>query len=98
LAEILQGRNQLDEAIKILLPLQSQSVRVDYTLGTLYDKTNKPALAHVSFARYFYRTENSKACIYHINEALKAKDLPKDTVDELKMMKDMMKKPRENME
>ena len=52
----------------------------------------------MSFARYFYRTENSKACIYHINEALKAKDLPKDTIDELKMMKDMMKKPRENME
>ncbi|MGD0821069.1 MAG: M48 family metalloprotease [Desulfomonilia bacterium] len=98
LAEILQGRNQLDEAIKTLLPLQSQSVRVDYTLGTLYEKTNKPALAHVSFARYFYRTENSKACIYHIDEALKAKDLPKDTVDELKMMKDMMKKGPQNME
>ncbi len=98
LAEILQGRNQLDEAIKTLLPLQSQSVRVDYTLGTLYEKTNKPALAHVSFARYFYRTENSKACIYHIDEALKAKDLPKDTVEELKMMKDMMKKGPQNME
>jgi predicted Zn-dependent protease len=92
LAEILQERGKLDEAINTLLPLQSQNVRVDYALGTLYEKSGKQTLAHLSYARYFFRTENHAASLYHIDEALKAKDLPKDTVDELKMMKEMLKK------
>ncbi len=98
LAEIFQNRGEFDDAIKTLLPLQSQSVRVDYTLGTLYEKTKKTALAHVSFARYFFKTENPKACLYHIDEALKTKDLPKETLAELKMMKDMIKTQKQNMD
>ncbi len=95
LAEILQERGELGEAINILLPFQSQSLRVDYTLGILYEKAKKPELSHVSFARYFYKMNNSTASLYHINEALKSKDtLPKETLAELKIMKDMIKKPQ----
>ncbi|MCK7505098.1 MAG: hypothetical protein MZV70_14145 [Desulfobacterales bacterium] len=38
LAEILQERGDLNEAITVLIPFQSQSIRVDYTLGILYEK------------------------------------------------------------
>ena len=99
LAEILQERGDLGEAITILIPFQSQSIRVDYTLGILYEKVKKPDLSHVSFARYFYKMNNFTASLYHINEALKSKDnLPKETLAELKMMKDMIKKPQQNMD
>ncbi|HVN72482.1 MAG TPA: M48 family metalloprotease [Desulfomonilia bacterium] len=99
LAELLQERGNIDEAINTLSPYQSQSVRVDYTLGTLYEKVKKPELSHVSYARYFFKTENYRASIYHIEEALKSKDkLSKETLAELKMMKDMMKKSQRNQE
>jgi predicted Zn-dependent protease len=99
LAEILQERGDLGEAITILMPFQSQSIRVDHTLGILYEKVKKPELSHVSFARYFFKTNNLTASLYHINEALKSKDkLPKETLAELKMMKDMIKKPQQNMD
>ena len=96
LAEIYQERGEYKEAIDILLPYQSQYPRVDYTLGGLYDKTTKPALAHVSYARYFFKTGEYRASLYHIDQALKAKDqLPKDVVTELnsteKTVKNLMR-------
>ncbi len=96
LAEILQERGEFTEAIKTLEPYQGQGVRVDYTLGILYEKTQKTALSHVSFGRYFYRTENNSASLYHIEAALKNKeDLPQDVVEELNTMHDMIKKKQQ---
>jgi predicted Zn-dependent protease len=93
LAEILMEKGHYKEAIDILSPFQNQSLRVDYILGSLYDKTSKPALSHVSYARYFYRTKKYPSSIFHIDKALEAeKDLPADTVKELKTMKDTIKK------
>ena len=97
LAEILQERGEFDEAIKTLQPYQGQSVRVDYTLGILYEKTQKTALSHFSFGRYFYRTDNYSASLYHIEAALKDKaNLPQDIVDELKTMDDMIRKKQQS--
>jgi predicted Zn-dependent protease len=93
LANIYQERGEYKEAIDILLPYQSQDLRVDYTLGGLYDKTLKPALANVSYARYFFETGKYKASLYHIDQALKAKDqLSKDVVTELNSMEETIKK------
>ncbi len=98
LAEILQERGDLNEAITVLIPFQSQSIRVDYTLGILYEKVKKPELSHVSYARYFFRMNNFTASLYHIDEALKSKDsLSKETLAELKVMKDMIKTQKQNM-
>lgn len=96
LAEILAERGEIDEAIAILKPYESQNVRVDYTLGILYEKAKKPALSHASFGRYFYKTKNDRASLYHIDKALEDKDgLPKETVDELKAMKEMIKQAQQ---
>jgi beta-barrel assembly-enhancing protease len=99
LANLLQERGKLQEAIVVLLPFQSQDLRVDYSLGSLYEKTSKPALAHVSYARYFYKTKKYPSSIYHIDKALASeKELPKETVKELKSMKDMIKKTLKDQE
>lgn len=101
LAGILQERGNFNEAIEILAPFQSQSLRVDHTLGILYEKVKKPELSHVSFARYFYKTMNFQAALYHVDQALKAKDsLPKEVLDELKTMRDSIKRSQQsqNME
>lgn len=96
LAEILQERGEFDEAIKTLQPYQGQSVRVDYTLGILYEKAQKKALSHFSFGRYFYRTDNLSASLYHIETALKDKgDLPPDVVEELNTMHEMISKKKQ---
>jgi predicted Zn-dependent protease len=93
LAEILVEKGQYNDAITVLAPFQNQNLRVDYTLGSLYEKTSKPALAHVSYARYFYRTKKYPSSIFHIDKALAAeKDLPGDTVKELKSMREMIRK------
>lgn len=93
LAEILMEKGQYNDAIVVLAPFQNQSLRVDYTLGSLYEKTSKPALAHVSYARYFYHTKKYPSSIYHIDKALEAeKELPADTIKELKSMKEMIRK------
>lgn len=93
LAEILAEQGRVDEAIAALLPYQSQSPRGDYTLGVLYERANKPAWSHAAFARYFFKTENYKASLHHIDSALKDKeDLPRELTDELNAMKDMVKK------
>jgi Zn-dependent protease with chaperone function len=93
LADILQDRGEFEGAIETLLPFQSQNVRVDYTLGVLYEKTSKPVLAHVSFARYFYKTKKYTAGLYHIDKALESKnDLSKDMAAELNTMRDIIKK------
>ncbi len=93
LADILQDRGEFEGAIEILLPFQSQNMRVDYTLGVLYEKTSKPVLAHVSFARYFYKTKKYTASLYHIDKALESKnDLSKDMAAELNTMRDIIKK------
>ncbi len=97
LAEILQERGEFDEAIKTIEPYQGENVRVDYTLGILYEKAQKPSLSHACFGRYFYKTDNFRASLYHIEAALKDQDsLPKDTVEELKNMSDMIKKKQQN--
>jgi predicted Zn-dependent protease len=93
LAEILQEKGEIKEAIETLLPFQSQDLRVDYTLGSLYEKNSNPAQSHVSYARYFFKTKKYPSSLYHVDKALSSeKDLPKDTVKELKSMKDMIKK------
>jgi len=96
LAEILQERGEFDEAIRVLEPYQGQSLRVDYTLGILYEKARKKALSHFSFGRYFYRTENYPASLFHIETALKDKgDLPREVVEELTTMQDMIGKKQQ---
>ncbi len=96
LADIYRERGEYKEAIDVLLPYQSQDLRVDYTLGGLYDKTSKPALAHVSYARYFFKTGKYQASLYQIDQALKAKDqLPKDVVTEINSMEKTIKKSHE---
>jgi beta-barrel assembly-enhancing protease len=96
LADILKERGDFKEAIEILLPFQAQNMRIDYALGTLYEKTSKPMLAHVSYARYFYRAKNYRSSIYHIDKALESeKELPKDMVSELKSMQDVIKKSQQ---
>lgn len=96
LAEILQERGEFDEAIRAIEPYQGQNVRVDYTLGILYERAQKKALSHSSFGRYFYRTENYGASLYHIEAALKDKDnLPRSVVEELETMADMIRKKRQ---
>ncbi len=95
LAQILQDRGNYAEAIDLLVPFQSQNLRVDHTLGVLYEKVKKPELSHVSFARYFFKTNNYVSCRYHIEKALETKDsLPKEVLDELKVMKDLAKNPQ----
>lgn len=93
LAEILQERGDFPGAIEALTPFQSQNRRVDYTLGTLYEKTSKPLLAHVSYARYFYGTKKYPSSLYHIDKALESeKDLSVDMVTELKSMRKSIQK------
>lgn len=80
----------------MLEPYQGQSLRVDYTLGILYEKARKKALSHFSFGRYFYRTENYPASLFHIETALKDKgDLPREVVEELTTMQDMIGKKQQ---
>lgn len=93
LAEIMEGKGEYDQAIAALLPFQKQSIKVDYKLGILYEKSSRQALSHVSFARYFFKTGKNKATLYHIDKALDGKkDLDQGVVDELKEMKEYVKK------
>jgi Zn-dependent protease with chaperone function len=93
LADIMEGKGEFDQAVAALLPYQKQNAQVDYKLGILYDKSSREALSHVSFARYFFKTGKSKATLYHIDKALEQKkDLEASVVDELKEMKEYMKK------
>jgi predicted Zn-dependent protease len=93
LAEILAEKGLIDEAIATLLPYQGQNPRGDYTMGILYERAQKPAWSHAAFARYFFKTENYKASLHHIDTALKDKDaLPQEQTDELTAMKDMIRK------
>ncbi len=93
LAEIMEARGEIDAAISILVVYQKQNARVDYTLGILYEKSEKPALSHISFARYFFKTYKYKASLYHIDKALEfEKDLDKGLVDEMNEMKKFIRK------
>ena len=97
LAEIMETKGQIDPAISILTPYQKQNTRVDYKLGILYKKSNKPALSHVSFARYFFKTNKYKASIYHIDKALEfEKGLDKNYVDEIKEIKKFIQKQEQS--
>jgi predicted Zn-dependent protease len=97
LAEIMEARGQIDPAISMLVAYQKQNTRVDYKLGILYEKSNKPALSHVSFARYFFKTHKYKASLYHIDKALESeKDLDKDLVEEMKEMKKFIHKQEQS--
>lgn len=92
LSEIMEDRGEIDPAITTLLPYQKQETLVDYRLGTLYEKASKTGLSHASFARYFFKTQKIKACVYHADKALEfEKDLDKDTIDEMKEMKKFFK-------
>ncbi len=93
LADIMEGKGEFDQAIAVLRPFQKQSIQVDYRLGTLYDKSSRKSLAHVSYARYFFKTGKYKATLYHIDKALEGKkDLDESMVSELKEMKEFVKK------
>ncbi len=93
LAEILEEKGEFKQALETLLPYQKQSIQVDYKLGVLQEKTSQLTQAHVSFARYFFKTAKYKACIIHIDKALEEKkDLDETTQDELKQMKELAAK------
>ena len=93
LADIMEGKGEFDQAIAVLRPFQKQSIQVDYRLGTLYDKSSRKSLAHVSYARYFFKTGKYKATLYHIDKALEGKkDLDESMVSELKEMKEFVKR------
>jgi predicted Zn-dependent protease len=88
LAEIMEEKGEIDQAIQVLLPYQKKNIQVDYRLGILYEKSSKSGLSHVSFARYFFKTGKYKASLHHIDAALEVeKDLDKDTVEEMKETK-----------
>lgn len=88
LADIMEGRGEFDQAVKLLIPYQKQSPEVDYKLGILHQKSSHETLSHVSFARYFFKTGKRKASSYHIDKALvHEKDLDGGIVEELKEMK-----------
>ncbi len=93
LAEIMEDKGEVDEAIKTLLPYQKQNIKVEYKLGVLYEKSSRTALSHVAFARYFSRTGKIKASIHHIDAALAMEqDLDKETAEELREMKKTFRK------
>jgi predicted Zn-dependent protease len=93
LAEILEQQGRYQEAINLLQPYQGKNQRIDYILGVLYEKSGVQPLSHASFARYFFRTGNPSASLYHIDAALEhRKDLPKDTAEELEKMRETVKK------
>jgi predicted Zn-dependent protease len=93
LAEIMEERGDFDEAVSTLAPYQKQNVQVDYKLGILYEKSSKPALSHVSFARYFFKTGKYKASIYHADKALQQeKEIDVRVAEELKEMKKLVEK------
>lgn len=93
LADIMEGKGEFDQAITVLKPFQKQSTQVDYRLGALYERSSRKSLAHVSYARYFFKTGKYKATLYHIDKALEGKkDLDGSVVDELKEMKEFVKK------
>lgn len=95
LAEIMEAKGLIDSAISTLIPYQKQNTRVDYKLGILYEKSSKPGLSHVSFARYFFKTNKYKASLYHIDKALEfEKDLDKDFMNEMKKMKKFIEKQK----
>lgn len=92
LSEIMEERGELNPAIAAILPYQKQEALADYRLGTLYEKVSKSALSHVSFARYFFKTQKIKACIYHTEKALELKrELDKDTIEEMEEMKKLLR-------
>ena len=89
----MEAKGQIDSAISTLIPYQKQNTRVDYKLGILYEKSSRPGLSHVSFARYFFKTNKYKASLYHIDKALEfEKDLDKDFMNEMKEMKKFIRK------
>lgn len=93
LADIMEGKGEFNQAVTVLLPFQKQNIQVDYKLGILYEKSSRKALSHVSFARYFLKTGKYKATLYHIDKALEEKkDLEGAVADELKEMKEFVKK------
>ena len=97
LAEIMEAKGQIDPAISILVAYQKEDSRVDYKLGILYEKSNKPAFSHISFARYFFKTSKYKASLFHIDKALEfEKDMDKDLVDEMKEMKKFIRKQEQS--
>lgn len=93
LADIMEGRGELEQAIALLTPYQKQDIQVDYRLGVLNERSKHETPSHVSFARYFLKTGKPKAALYHIDKALAGKkDLDPGVEDELKEMKDFIKK------
>jgi tetratricopeptide (TPR) repeat protein len=96
LADIMESRGEYDQAIQLLLPYQKQDIQVDYKLGLLNEKSKHETAAHVDFARYFFKTGKPQAAIFHIDKAMaNKKDLEPGVEDELKEMKDFIKKAME---
>ncbi len=95
LARIFHARGAVDEAVRMLEPFARQSARVTYTLGTYYAQTDKEALSHVAYARYFFRMRNYEAGEYHIITALAQKEqLPDELVAELEEMQKIARDAR----
>lgn len=93
LAEIMEEKGEIEQAIQVLFPYQKKNVQVDYRLGILYEKSSKSGPSHVSFARYFFKTGKYKASLHHIDAALEVEqDLDKDTVEEMKETKKYINK------
>ncbi len=99
LAGIMEEKGEFKQAVSVLTPYQKQNINVDYKLGILQEKAGMTAASHVSFARYFFKTGKSKATLYHVDKALEQKtDLNAGIEDELKQMKDFMKKQEERQQ
>jgi Zn-dependent protease with chaperone function len=93
LADIMEERGEYEQAIAVLSPYQKGNIKIEYRLGLLHQKSNHEALSHVSFARYFFKTGKGQAATFHIGKALEKKnDLAAEVQDELKEMKDFIKK------
>lgn len=87
LSEIMMDKGEIKEAITTLRPYEDGNPRASYTIGILYEKDGQKSLAHVAFARYFFKTSNFRSSLYHINKALEDKDLDKDITEKLTRMK-----------
>ncbi len=93
LAEIMEARGQLQEAIAALKPYKKQHPRVDFMLGGLYERTSQTGYAHAAYARYFLAKHNEHAAGYHIDEALRHKEtLDEETLHDLEQLRKKVKK------
>jgi len=92
LAEIARDKGKDDEALQLLKPYGRTNARAAHDIGDIYHKRADQLQASVSYAHFYYLTQNFKACDYQLKEALKQNDkLDTQTQNDLKQMQKIVK-------